>query len=192
MNADLTHNSSAEPATRRSAQSVEFEALWRSLPKRGHVPHRRDFNPARAGSLLRSTMLIEARLDGEASLPIRLVGSAVTERIQRNIEGHDYLAFLSAELRAGAIETARLLLEHPCGLWQITPLHYERGLAQNFEMTAFPLLGDPFPFLIGIALPRSELVRPIPPGDQPMVAGTALEYEFLDIGAGIPAWPPGR
>jgi hypothetical protein len=193
MNADRTHTSiqdSQSAGARRSRQSLEFEEFWRSLPKQALLPHRRDFNPARAASLLRSVMLIELRLGGNTSLPVRLVGSAISERIQRDITAHDYLEFLPPELRPGAIETARLMLNHPCGLWQVTPLHYERGLAENYEMTAFPLLGEPVPFLIGVVIPRSELVRPVSPGNRAVLAGTATEFEFLDVGAGIPAWPP--
>jgi hypothetical protein len=194
MNADVKRNPSTQMSSptgmRRSRQSLEFESFWRNLPKQGAIPQRSDFNPARAGSLLRSVMLLEVRLEADPSFLVRLVGTAVMERIQRDITGQDYLEFLSPEFRSGALETTRLMLHHPCGLWQITPLHYERGLAENFEMTAFPLMGDPAPFLIGIVLPRTELVRPIPPGNKAMLAGTATEFELLDVGAGVPAWPP--
>jgi hypothetical protein len=39
-------------------------------------------------------------------------------------------------------------------------------------------------------VPRDELIRPISPGDRLMLADTATEFEFLDIGAGAPDWHP--
>ncbi len=186
---DLSTPISQSKEARRSRKSLEFETFWRSLPKEALLPHRRDFNPARAASLLRSIMLLEVRLEAVPALPIRLVGSALVEAIQCDIKGSDFLEFLSVEQHAEAIETARLMLHRPCGLWQITALHYERGFAQNFEVTAFPVLGEPFPFVIAIALPLEDLVRPISSGDRAMLAGAATEYEFLDIGADLPSSP---
>ena len=124
--------------------------MWRALPKERAVPHRRDFNPARAASLLRHIMLVEMRLDAMPSFPVRLVGGAAVEKIQRDLRGHDYLEFMPAEYHSGVIESARLMLDHPCGLWQVTPLHFERGIAQCFEVTAFPLFGDPWPFSLAL------------------------------------------
>jgi hypothetical protein len=195
MNANVTRN---EPGLatdgvtrRRSRQSLEFETFWRALPKEELLPHRRDFSPLRVPTLLRHFILMEMRLDdAHPSLPIRLVGTALQERIQRDVTGHDYLEFVPAELHSGAIETAKLMLHRPCGLWQITPVHYERGLAQNFEVTAFPLLNDAVPLVLGLLIPREDLVRPLSSGDKAMLADAAIDFQFLDIGAGEPGWPP--
>ena len=100
MNADLNPPTNSTPRTgaRRSRQSLEFETMWRALPKERAVPHRRDFNPARAASLLRHIMLVEMRLDAMPSFPVRLVGGAAVEKIQRDLRGHDFLEFMPAEL----------------------------------------------------------------------------------------------
>jgi len=192
MNADanspIIATGFADP--RRSRRSLDFEALWRSLPRQTTLPHRRDFNPARAGSLLRDIMLVEMRLEGQQLFPVRLAGSATVEKIQRDPKGHDYLEFMPPEYHAGLIDTASLMVNRPCGLWQITPLHFERGIAQCFEVTVFPLLGDPSPFALALLAPRDEFIRPIAPGGRLMLAETAREFEFLDIGAGVPVWPP--
>jgi hypothetical protein len=192
MNADINSpiDSMQRPGTPRSRQSLEFEAMWRALPKDGAVPHRCDFNPARAAPLLRYIMLIEMRFDETPSFPVRLVGSTVVEKIQRDLRGHDYLEFMPPEYHAGVTESARLMLNHPCGLWQITQLHFERGFAQSFEVTAFPLLGEPSPFCLALLVPRDEFVRPLAPGNRLMLAETAKEFAFLDLGAGAPQWPP--
>ena len=182
---DLAHGLS----THRSEQSLAFEDFWRRLPKQGLLPHRRDFNPAKAASLLRHLMLAEVRLLPSPSFKIRLVGGAIQERVQRTITGTDYLEFLPQEYRAGAVETARLMFDRPCGIWQISPFHYERGLAENNEITAFPLVGEGMNLALGLVIARPDFVRPISAGDKVMRVDTATLFEFLDVGAGAPAWP---
>jgi hypothetical protein len=171
--------------TARSDRSHEFEQFWRSLPKDGLIPHRRDMKPARAGALLRDIVLLEARLGENPSLRVRLVGSAVQERIQKNITGQDYLEFRASEYRAGTIDATRRMFRLPCGLWQVMAMHYERGFAQNFELTAFPLLSDDadVPFILGLMNPTGGLVKARTLNGTPIMADTATVFEYIDIGA---------
>ncbi len=170
----------------RSDRSREFEAFWRGLPKDGLVPHRRDVKPARAAQLLRDVVMLEARLGEKPSLRIRLIGSSVQDRIQSNITGLDYLDFRPAEYRAATIEAVRLMSDQPCGVWQVMAMHYERGFAQYFELTAFPLLGDDVPIIFGLMNPTGGLIRATPVGGQPIMTDTATTYDYIDIGAGKP------
>ncbi len=175
----------------RSQRSHAFEEFWRALPRTGSLPRRSDIGIKQAAPFLQHMLLMEARLDGAPSFPIRLVGGAMRDRIQRNIVGHDYLEFLPRQYQAGAIETGRLVTGFPCGLWQIMALHFERGFAQNHEVTAFPLetpKGEP-PLLVGLFEPVEGLVAAHPARGIAMLADTALTFRFLDIGAGEPAWP---
>ncbi|MGD0190075.1 MAG: PAS domain-containing protein [Rhizomicrobium sp.] len=181
---DATHNHSGGP--RRSRQSMAFETCWRSLPRDGRLPHKRDFNPAAVPALLRYFMLVEFRSGPDAALPIRVVGDAIAARIQKDIRGQDYMQFLSPDIVAGALDSARQMFEQPCGLWQITPLHFERGIAVNMEVTAFPLLGEPAPFIMVLAVPRDDFLRPEPAAGKAMLATHADEWRFLDVGAGLP------
>jgi hypothetical protein len=189
MNADATRKpliATVPNAAVRSRRSLEFESMWRGLPRQGLLPYKRDFKPGGAASLLRYVMLLEVKFEPAPSLPIRLVGTALSERVQRDIKGHDYLEFLDQEYHGGAVASARLMFDRPCGLWQITPLHYERGIAQNVEVTAFPLLDEPHPFILVLTVPREEFVRPLSPGDRAMLVETATEFEFIDVGNGVP------
>jgi hypothetical protein len=172
----------------RSDRSLEFEAFWRNLPRKDLVPHRRDIKPARAAALLRDIVMLEARLNDPVSLRIRLVGSAIHERIQRDITGANYLEFREPQYRAATMESARQITGRPCGLWQVMALHYERGFAQNFELTAFPLMGDEedVPLLLGLMQPVGGLIRALPSGGRPILADTASVFEYLDIGTGKP------
>lgn len=175
-------------AATRSALSHEFEAFWRALPRDGAVPHRHAFNPKSASRFLPYVVVMETALDGAGSFYLRLVGSAIEDRIQRKVSGCDYLEFLPDDFRQGAIESARLIAEMPCGLWQITPLHYARGFSQNCELTMFPLRGDGTPLILACLAWRDDLVASAGPHENPLRADTAMAFSFIDIGAGAPQW----
>jgi hypothetical protein len=190
MDSDLQNSTGAldQVAPARSDRSHEFETFWRNLPKDGPIPHRRDVKPARVAALLRDIVMLEARLGEKPSLRIRLIGSSVQQHIQSNITGLDYLDFRPSEYRAATIDAVRLMSGRPCGVWQVMAMHYERGFAQYFELTAFPLLGDDadIPLILGLMHPTGGLVRAVPVGGQPIMTDMATTYDYIDIGAGKP------
>ena len=182
---------SGQSVAARSDRSREFEAFWRNLPKSGLVPHRRDVKPGRAAQLLRDIVMLEARLGEAPSLRIRLIGSSIQDRIQTNVTGRDYLDFRPEEYRAATIKSVKLMCTQPCGVWQVMAMHYERGFAQYFELTALPLLGDDadVPLVLGLMNPTGGLVRAVSVRGRPIMANSATTYDYIDIGAGKPVRP---
>jgi hypothetical protein len=172
----------------RTPLSSEFEAFYRALPKTGPIPKRHDFRPERAVKFLRHIVLCEIPLGGPPIIRMRLVGSAIEENIQYSLAGHDYLQYLAAPYHAGALESAHHIITRPCGLWQITPLHYERGYGHNVEITAFPLAPGPdgAHLLAVLAQTREGAIEGVPTGGKPIMASTARAYRYIDLGAGIP------
>ncbi|MBV9903031.1 MAG: PAS domain-containing protein [Alphaproteobacteria bacterium] len=186
------NDSTNSARSQRSANSVAFEAFWRSLPRHGAAaPNRREFKPEKAARFLRNLVLVEGPRNADARLRIRLVGSAMQMRIQRDITGADYLDFLAPEHQDAAVQTGLVMLTRPCGLWQCMDVHYERGFAQRLELTAFPLLADAesLPLILCFVEPTKGLVTPTPHQGRAMWADTAAQFEFIDTGAGLPAWP---
>ena len=175
-------------AAERTPLSVEFEAFWRALPKDGLVPNRRVFLPERAPRFLRHLLLCEALPDGQSCIRMRLVGSEFAARVQRDLKGHDYLQYLPEAYHAAAIESVRQIVMRPCGLWQIMPVHYERGYAHHIELTVFPLGPGPDGKHLLLILTQvvPALVMPTPTGDKVMATDTALAYRYIDLGAGVP------
>ncbi len=182
----------ASPADRaRSELSLAFETFWHALPKDGPVPRRRDMQLRKAAPFLQHLVLMETPLVDEPVYRIRVVGSALGARAQSNLSGHDYLDFLPRDLRPAVIESSKLIVTVPCGLWQIMPVFYERGLAQDMEITVFPLLGDDGrPLLLVLTQHLDDSLRAGPRTGRPMAAGPATAFQFLDAGAGVPPWPP--
>jgi hypothetical protein len=178
----------APGVAQRSEGSFEFEALWRALPRAGLVPPRNAFNPARATKLLPKLILVEAPNPAHPGLYFRLVGQALNENVRRNMAGTNWLDFLPQAHHAEALESARLICEHPCGVWQLTPVHYERGFSQLIEATIFPLGAgaDGVPLMLcSLEFLATDNHKP---GDlgKGLTAETSKVYEFIDIGAGVP------
>jgi hypothetical protein len=175
---------------RRSEDSLAFEERWRSLPKEGRVPARKDFSPRAFAPMLRNVMLLDISVDGSPWSRIRVVGEGVRERVQSDITGRDYLEFLPPQFHQRALESVQLMFNHPCGLWQVMASHYQRGFSQFHELTAFPLVtGDGGHQLLCLLRPYGGHVLPMPPGLSVMSVATAVTFEFLDTGSGVPPWP---
>lgn len=175
--------------TTRTELSEAFEAFYRALPTDGAViPNRAVFRPERAAKFLKHIVLCEAVTDGVGALRMRLVGSEFAQRIQRDVKGEDYFDYLMPAYRASAMLAIREIVERPCGLWQIMPVHYERGYAQHIELTVLPLGPGPdgVSLLLVLTQPMQDLVLPVSTNNKIMAAGTALTYRYLDLGAGVP------
>jgi hypothetical protein len=172
----------------RSPQSIAFEAMWRGLRTGGLVPRRSDFHPSKALPFLRDLVLLEVPPPGERQLRIRLAGTGIEQRIQNNIVGRDYLEFLPAIYHDGALTSAQIMADLPCGLWQLTNVHYERGTAQLLELTAFPLISDGGRQILGLLRGTGKYQPPTFVPDKALQADTALKFEFLEIGNGVPEW----
>jgi hypothetical protein len=183
----LTANASL-PAIERTPLSHEFEAFYRALPRAGRMPLRNVFRPEKAARFLRHIVLCEIPIGDRPAIRMRLIGSAVEENVQYNIAGHDFLEYLAAPYHASALEASRHLISRPCGLWQITPLHYERGYGHNVEITAFPLAPEPHGAHVLAVLTQTPgaAIDGVPTGGKPIVAGTARAFHYIDLGAGIP------
>jgi hypothetical protein len=176
------------PIIERTPLSREFEAFFGALPKAGHIPQRNAFRPERAMKFLRHLVLCDIQTGERPAIRIRLMGSAVEENLHHNVTGHDYLEYLAEPYHAGALEAASYLITRPCGLWQITPLHYERGYGHNIEITAFPLAPEPDGVHVLAALIQTPggPIDGVPTHNKPIVAGTARVFHYIDLGAGIP------
>ncbi len=174
----------------RSSESHAFETFWRSLRGARHVPRRSDFHPGKAKQLVGDLVLVEAPDTRETFLRIRVMGGRFEELVGRDLTGCDPMDFLPDAYRAGGIESTRLVLESPCGLWQVSPAHLVRGYAVNLETTMFPLApdGDGPSFLLCHVRSFGEPMRATLSTANGLGLDTALAYEFLDVGAGVPAW----
>lgn len=175
----------------RSKDSVAFEEFWRSLRKNGVlVPRRSDFQPAKAARFLHNIVLLEVPDEGRKSLKMRVVGHIYQSAVQYAVAGTDHLDILPPQYHEAAVASVRLMVKKPCGLWQIMPV-YLKGVERLLEFTAFPLLpgNDGIALILGYLFPLESVgLAPAAPKQEVMV-DTAVEFQFIDVGAGAPDWP---
>jgi len=153
------------------------------------VPSRSDFKPSKAARFLHNIILLEAPGEGRNALKMRVVGHGYQSAVQYAVAGTDHLDLLPAKYHAGALASARLMVSKPCGLWQVMPVHV-RGYSRLVELTAFPLAPgeDGIPLILGYLFALEETAIEPPPIQKELSVDTAVEFHFIDIGAGVPAW----
>ena len=171
----------------RSAESHEFEKLWRRMRGGNLIPRRNDFNVARAARFVRDLVLMEAPAPERRQMRIRLAGERYQEIAGCNLAGRDHLEHLDQDYREGAMTTGWMMFNHPCGLWQITPMHTAKGYGQYIEVTGFPLGAgeDGIPLLLCHVRLTGELLHT---RESRFSMDTAADFHFIDLGAGIPNW----
>ncbi|HEX2592069.1 MAG TPA: hypothetical protein VHL34_11275 [Rhizomicrobium sp.] len=175
----------------RTDESLAFEAFWRSLCDGRPLPPRNAFRPSLGVRFLRDLITMEAPGPRGDGMRIRFFGERAHEFAGRNLAGLNYVDLLPAQHRNGAVAAGRLMAEMPCGLWQISPLHLARGYAQCVEFTAVPLGPDDNGMRAFLCLlrPVEGIFLSTLPVNYGVAIDTALQFRFLHLGAGEPAWP---
>ena len=115
----------------RSTGSLTFQDFWSGLRRDGLVPRRQDFHPARAVGFLRDIVLIEVPDNDASAMRVRVTGSAIDVQAGNSIAGRSYLEFVPEHLHAGLLKSVRLMLDHPCGLWQVMPTPLRSPVSPN-------------------------------------------------------------
>jgi len=175
----------------RSKESHAFEEFWRALRGEKLVPARADFQPAKARRFLGDIVLMEAPSETRPVYRIRVTGQRFDNLIGANLTGRNNLDFMPEKYHAGAIAAGRTVVELPCGMWQISPAHLVLGFATNLEITAFPLGADEsgMSYILMQVLPAGGLNSVSLPTGHGVGIDTAVTYQYIDIGAGLPERP---
>ncbi|HEY7978885.1 MAG TPA: hypothetical protein VID67_11855 [Rhizomicrobium sp.] len=174
----------------RTKDSLAFEAAWRALPRNGFLPDRRDLSLHRFKKMLPDIALLDIIPGEQTRSRVCVVGERIRERIPFPVVGQDYFHFVPAHMRAASERRLRTLVGHPCGLWQVLGIHYQRGLFKSLELTAFPLCRVEGPPQLMILAVYSRGQACDVPADLAMISlDRATATAFLDVGAGLPIWP---
>jgi hypothetical protein len=176
-------------ARQRTPDSLAFEAAWRLLPKSGTVPDRRDLSLHGFKKFLPDMALLDILPGTPVRSRVCVVGERIRERVPFPVVGADYFHYVPAHMRATAEKRLKTIVDHPCGLWQVLGIHYQRGLFKSLELTALPLWHqDSAPQIMVLAVYSRGQVCDVP-ADLAMISlDRATASVFLDLGAGLPAW----
>ncbi len=123
----------------RTKDSLAFEAAWRALPKNGTVPDKGALSLHGFKKMLPDIGLLDIMPGTPPTSRVCVVGERIRERIPFPVVGQDYFHYVPAHMRATSEQRLQTLVRHPCGLWQVLGIHYQRGLFKSLEVTALPL-----------------------------------------------------
>ncbi len=119
----------------------------------------------------------------------RLAGTALCQAMGVELTGLNYFDFTTPEERGPRIARTLKLVEQPCGSHFVFPIAYSSGRTVQSEIVSLPVQPDdssapPQIFGIATALEETTLDRPVAqPRQLPLPEG----FQFVDIGAGVPA-----
>ncbi|MEH6631719.1 MAG: PAS domain-containing protein [Halopseudomonas aestusnigri] len=168
-----------------NSKSKEFYEFWLSMPREGLVPSRSSFRPESVPSLLSNFMIYE--LISKDYIKVRLMGSALSDKLGGNSAGENYLDFIEGPRKEIASEALWSVVNKPCGMRVVLEQVLKSGLTVCMESIGLPLLndegGNPM-----ILFQKNELdcEKRVPEaGYDPIRYYRLFRRDFIDIGAGL-------
>ncbi len=158
---------------------------WLSLPRTGLLPQRASVDPNDLKDILPSISITEWHPPDD--LRYRLAGTGVVDRFGFDPTGQNFLELVEGMEKAVLAENLRKIAETPCGLRSVREEAYQRGYRQFVEHAVLPLENDRSGGALLIAA-----TAVVEPPESWTDKGTlsemkqAREFEFIDIGAGVP------
>lgn len=166
----------------RTNGAKRFFNYWDSLPKAGLIPDRKSFNPAAIADLMSVVTIIE--IWSRARIDLRLIGTAVAERMGFDPTGRNYLDFIAPEVRETFLRLIDAQISRPCGRVSVIRARSASGLIERSEALALPMFHERSGhYMIVACISPIEKLGYEPGGYE------VLGYEdmgWVDIGAGVP------
>jgi hypothetical protein len=126
--------------TKRSAHSLRFEQAVRS-PAPGVIPRLADIDYRSVRDLVPWIAIVDPDRS-EYKLKFTRAGAGIITLAGREAVGSDYLDLVDPAIKGDAFDACFLMLERPCGLWQVTPVAMADGSRVSVEYTGFPVFDE--------------------------------------------------
>ena len=123
---------------KRSGESLRFEEVVRAANLPGGMPRLVDVDLGKLHDLISWIAILEPSKETRTLRFVR-AGAGIEQFLGRSAVGFDYLKIVDPAIHGDAFDSAFLMLERPCGLWQITPGLTAEGQKVSLETTAFPI-----------------------------------------------------
>ena len=171
----------------QSRKSVEFVDYWNTLPKRGSIPSRRDFDPCEQGPVLSSYVIHE--LESPEMIRVRLAGTDIREQYGFETTGRNYLDFVEDWRRETASRSIFLICEHPCGLLASLRCETRSGRIITSESVGLPMLAnDGAASLVYYQSNLIDVEGYREPSEDEILKIDVVSETYFDIGGGIPSF----
>ena len=171
--------------------AARFMDYWLTLPKRAFVPARADLEPGAFRDVLPYFMIWEINRGHDARW--RLVGSGIREWFGRELTGHEVLEIHTEAAKPKAVAAGLAMAAQPCGAWGLMALRSPQGYDFLVEVICLPMRDAQGK--VTLFANTMERIQDRGYFDALAASGARMvnfvEHRFIDVGAGLPAFPRG-
>ena len=180
---DSTHE--AQPSLSDDAYSAaeEFFDHWKALPKDGLLPHLRDYLDQPMPDFQPGVAIVDMHTSRQMN--VRLVGTNRVAIFDQDLTNQNPLAVFSEEARATVGMLARHTVTQPCGNRGTQTIRTDAGTERLGATMALPLKVDDPDAKCFVHFQR--LMEDLPINERAVQVLRIDQYEWIDLGAGIPA-----
>lgn len=176
----------ALPFEQVTPETVSFVNAWSGWRGARLLPRRSDMRLSDIKQLLPMVSLLEAR--SPTDVVFRVAGSRLRDYLGVDLTSSNYIELAPEAFRPIRIWRVQQQLTRPCGALFIYPHRFPSGQVAPAEVVSLPVddgrLGKP-PMLLSVITPLTSRTEDPPPGGRREVY-FAVEFAFIDLGAGIP------
>ena len=173
-------------AMERTADSLEFEKLWRSLRLDDEgMPHQNHFDPVKFKHYLSRLMILE--MDPAKNLSvIKLMGQKVRDRLGFDGRGLNFNDISTQQQDRAHKERQAAYHDHPVGRVAWIEVFAEGRQGALYETTYLPIRGKEGERLVYSLVIPVKMSIPFRVGDGPVNLFQTVSEIFLDLGHGVP------
>ena len=176
----------ALPFDHLTPETLHFADAWSRWRGPRLLPRRSDMRLAEIKHLLPLVSLLEVR--APTDVVFRVAGSRLRDYLGADLTGANYVELAPESFRPIRIWRLQQQITRPCGTLFIYPHRFPSGYVAPAEVISLPVddgrPGKP-PMLLSVVTPLTERSEDPPPPGQREVH-FAVEFAFIDLGAGIP------
>lgn len=180
---DADQHPQMESGTDRArAAGDSFLAHWQSLPMTGLMPHLRAYLDCPLPELQPNVAIVDVLPEG--GFKARLVGTGRVKLYERDLTDQDPIQAFSDEAKPVVAMLAKATVSHPCG---------NRGSQTIITSTGRTRLGVTMALPLAVDAPNTgcfvhfqHLAEPLDFDETAVEIARIEDYEWIDIGAGVP------
>jgi hypothetical protein len=173
-----------EPKTEACARLLE---IWKAARGEKLMPRRSGIDPAKLRAIMPQIAVVAVSSPG--TMDIRLAGTAYRDIFGFEPTSKNLIVLTPADMRRQRAYRFYMGVTQPCAGRAVLSFDYSHGASDRFEFLALPLEAASLelPRLMICAIESIMGRRWRNEASEEVIAGPAESFDFIDIGAGLPA-----